>query len=173
MEHNKSMSHLIYQISLVFIGLIISGSASALPQMKSAVEAHVLRLGPDEDPQLVLMNYVRENKISSASVVSVVGSLKVAVIRYANQKESVKLEGFREVVALSGTLGAISGSHLHLSVSDDKGVTLGGHLGEGSKVYTTLEIVLQSYPDIIFKRVLDPKTTYEELSVTRSDFSKP
>jgi hypothetical protein len=38
---------------------------------------------------------------------------------------------------------------------------------------TTLEIVLQSYPDIMFKRVLDPKTTFEELSVTRGDFSKP
>jgi len=26
--------------------------------MKSNVEAHVLRLGPDEDPKVVLMNYV-------------------------------------------------------------------------------------------------------------------
>lgn len=173
MEHNKSMSHLFYQISLVFLGVILSANTPAATPMKSAVEAHVLRLGPDEDPKLVLMNYVRENKINSASIVSVVGSLKLAVIRYANQKEPVKLEGFREVVSLSGTLGATSGSHLHLSVSDAKGVTLGGHLGEGSKVYTTLEIVLQSYPDITFKRVLDPKTTYEELSVTRSDYSKP
>jgi len=173
LEHNKSMPHLFYQISIIFIGLITSVSASVHPQMKSAVEAHVLRLGPGEDPKVVLMNYVRENKINSASVVSVVGSLKLAFIRYANQKEPVKIEGYREVVSLSGTLGATSGSHLHLSISDANGVTLGGHLAEGSKVYTTLEIVLQSYPDITFNRVLDPKTTFEELSVTRSDFSKP
>ena len=133
---------------------------------KSSVEAHVLRLGPDEDPKIALMNYVREHKLASASVVSAVGSLKMVVMRYANQKEAVKLEGFREVVSLSGTLGATSGSHLHLSASDSKGVTLGGHLGEGSKVYTTLEIVLLSYPDLVFKRVLDPKTTYEELSIS-------
>lgn len=133
---------------------------------KSAVEAHVLRLGPDEDPKTALLNYVREHKLASASVVSAVGSLKMTVLRYANQKDAVNLEGFREVVSLSGTLGATSGSHLHVSVSDSKGVTIGGHLGEGSKVYTTLEIVLLSYPDLVFKRVLDPKTTYEELSIS-------
>lgn len=149
---------------ILFLTFFLSGSTFAMT--KSSVEAHVLRLGPDEDPKIALMNYVREHKLASASVVSAVGSLKMTVMRYANQKETVKLEGFREVVSLSGTLGATSGSHLHLSVSDSKGVTLGGHLGEGSKVYTTLEIVLLSYPDLVFKRVLDPKTTYEELSIS-------
>jgi hypothetical protein len=113
------------------------------------------------------MNYVIEKKIAAASVASVVGSLKVSVMRYANQKEMITLDGFREVVSLSGTLGATSGSHLHLSVSDGKGATLGGHLGEGSKVYTTLEIVLLAYPDLKFSREVDPRTTYEELSIKK------
>ena len=139
--------------------------AAEIVPIKSSAIAHVLRLGPDEDPKVVLMNYVIKNKLSAASIASVVGSLKVTVMRYANQKEPVKLEGFREVVSLSGTLGATSGSHLHLSVSDGQGTTLGGHLGEGSRVYTTLEIVLLSYPEIEFERVVDPKTTYQELSI--------
>lgn len=91
---------------------------------KSSVEAHVLRLGPDEDPKRALMKYVQEHKLSSASVVSAVGSLKVAAMRYAKGKDTVKLEGFREVVSFSGTLGATSGSHLHVSVSDSTGVKL-------------------------------------------------
>jgi predicted DNA-binding protein with PD1-like motif len=143
---------------LIFFGLLslsLSLNAAEILPIKSSAIAHVLRLGPDEDPKLVLMNYVIKNKISAASIASVVGSLKVSVMRYANQKEAVKLEGFREVVALSGTLG----------VSDGQGVTLGGHLGEGSKVYTTLEIVLLSYPELEFERILDPKTTYQELSI--------
>lgn len=135
--------------------------------MKSSVEAHVLRLGPDEDPKVVLMKYVVENKISSASIASVVGSLKVTVMRYANQKDTVKLDGFREVVSMSGTLGATSGSHLHVSVSDSQGMILGGHLGEGSKVYTTLEVVLLAYPELEFERKLDPRTTYQELSIKK------
>lgn len=133
---------------------------------KSSVEAHVLRLSPDEDPKIALMNYVKEHKLAAVSVASAVGSLKTTVLRYANEKQSVKLEGFREVVSLSGTLGATSGSHLHMSVSDNLGVTLGGHLVEGSKVYTTLEVVLLSFPELEFKRVKDLKTTYDELSVT-------
>ena len=161
------MTQLLFRASVLFFGFIFSlHSAEVLP-MKSNVEAHVLRLGPDEDPKVALMNYVIEKKIAAASVASVVGSLKVSVMRYANQKEMVTLDGFREVVSLSGTLGATSGSHLHLSVSDNKGATLGGHLGEGSKVYTTLEIVLLAYPDLKFSREVDPRTTYEELSIKK------
>lgn len=133
--------------------------------MKSSVVAHVLRLGPGEDPKTALMNYVQEKKLAAVSIASAVGSLKITTLRYANQKEPVKLEGFREVVSMSGTLGSTSGSHLHLSVSDSSGNTLGGHLTDGSQVYTTLEIVLLSYPELEFSRKLDPKTTFQELSI--------
>lgn len=98
---------------------------------------------------------------------SLQGSLKVSALRYANQKEIVKLEGFREVVSLSGTLGSTSGSHLHISVSDSTGVTLGGHLSEGSVVYTTLEIVIMSYQDYEFERKPDPETKYDELVIKK------
>ncbi len=156
-----------YSLFIFFclINLSLANAAAEILPTKSSAIAHVLRLAPDEDPKVVLMNYVIKNKISAASIASVVGSLKVTVMRYANQKDTVKLEGFREVLSLSGTLGATSGSHLHLSVSDGQGTTLGGHLGEGSKVYTTLEVVLLSYPELEFERVLDPKTTYQELSI--------
>lgn len=126
---------------------------------------HVLRLHPGEDPKVELMKFVQKQNIKAASIVTAVGSFKTTTLKYANQKEPVKLDGFREVVALSGTLGATSGSHLHVSVSDSQGATLGGHLVEGSQVYTTLEIVLQSYPDLEFERKVDPKTTFQELEV--------
>lgn len=133
--------------------------------MKSSVVAHVLRLGPGEDPKVALMKYVQEKKLTAASVASAVGSLKITTLRYANQKEAVKLDGFREVVSMSGTLGNTGGSHLHVSVADSSGNTLGGHLTEGSQVYTTLEIVLLSYPELEFARESDPKTTFQELSI--------
>ena len=133
--------------------------------MKSTVVAHVLRLTPGEDPKISLTNYVRENKIVAASIASAVGSLKITSLRYANQKGPVKLDGFREVVSLSGTMGSSSGSHLHISVSDSSGNTLGGHLTDGSQVYTTLEIVLLAYPELEFSRVVDPNTTFQELLI--------
>lgn len=159
------MSNLSTTTFFMFLAFIFSLHAAAATPMKSKVEAHVLRLGPDEDPKIVLMDYVIKNNISAASITSVVGSLKTTVVRYANQKQPVILDGFREVISMSGTLGATSGSHLHLSVSDGQGMTLGGHLGEGSKVYTTLEVVLLEYPELEFARPVDPKTTYQELSI--------
>jgi uncharacterized protein len=159
------MSFQFNKTTSMLLTFLFSLHVAAGTPMKSKVEAHVLRLGPDEDPKVVLMNYVIEKKISAASIVSVVGSLKITAIRYANQNKLVRLEGFREVVSMSGTLGASSGSHLHLSVADGQGITLGGHLMEGSKVYTTLEVVLLAYPELEFARLVDPKTTYQELSI--------
>lgn len=142
---------------LLTVGILLS--------QKSFCDAYVLRLLPGEDPKIELLKFVQKNNIKAASIVTAVGSLKKTVMRYANQKDPVTLEGFREVVALSGTLGSTSGSHLHLIVSDSKGETLGGHLGEGSQIYTTLEVVLQSYPDLEFERKVDPKTTFQELVI--------
>lgn len=138
-------------------------SLQAAP-LKSSSEAHVIRLTPDEDPKLALSKYVKENKITAATIISAVGSLKATSLRYANQDKTTILEGFREVVSLTGTLGHEHGAHIHLSVSDSLGVTLGGHLQEGSKVYTTLEIVLLAFPDLVFERKPDPKTGFLELS---------
>jgi len=132
--------------------------------MKSCLEAHVLRLSPGQDPKAILMEYVRNHNISAASIASGVGSLALTIMRFANQKESVKLEGFREVVSISGTLCA-DGAHLHLSVSDSEGATVGGHLMDGSKVHTTLEIVLLAYPEVKFERILDPQTNFLELLI--------
>lgn len=149
-------------LALLFSLFSYTAYASA---MKSQVEAHVLRLRPDEDPREVLIKYVKENSITAASIASAVGSLKISALRYANQKEVVKLLGFREVTSLSGTISSEGEAHLHLSIADSKGETRGGHLAEGSKVYTTLEIILLSYPELDFKRQTDPQTSFEELSV--------
>jgi predicted DNA-binding protein with PD1-like motif len=133
---------------------------------ESTVVAHVLRLSPGEDPKLKLLSYAKIKNIRSASIVSAVGSLKVTMLRYANQKNITKLDGFREVLSLSGTFSK-EDAHLHLSIADSSGATLGGHLAEGSQVYTTLEIVILTFPDLEFKRELDPKTTFPELMIKR------
>jgi predicted DNA-binding protein with PD1-like motif len=152
---------------LILTNFQILIAAEVVP-MKSSAEAHVLRLTPGEDPRVALLKYVRDNKIKAASIVSAVGSLKTTVLRYANQKDSVKLDGFKEVVSMSGTLSSTGGCHLHVSVSDSSGITVGGHLVEGSQVYTTFEVVLLSYPELEFSRVVDPKTTFEELAIKKS-----
>lgn len=133
-----------------------------------AMDSHVLRLKPGQDPKVELLRFVQEKKLNAASISTAVGSLKKTVLRYSDQKVPTEIVGPREVLSLTGTLGATSGAHLHLSVSDEKGQVLGGHLLDGSVVYTTLEVVLLSFPELQFERVHDPASGYKELVIKGS-----
>ena len=57
------------------------------------------------------------------------------------------------------------GSHLDVSVSDGKGRTLGGHLVPGCGIYTTAEIVIAVFPQVIYKREYCQQSGYAELVV--------
>jgi predicted DNA-binding protein with PD1-like motif len=146
----------------IFLSFLTSFSMAQSEKLK----IHVLRLKPGQDVLKEVTVFIQTNKISAASILSAVGSLSEAHLRYANNKDGVKMKGPLEVVSFSGTSGA-EGSHFHLSVADSKGVTLGGHLLEGNSVFTTLEIVLGEYPDLIFKRTLDSTYGYKELEVQK------
>jgi predicted DNA-binding protein with PD1-like motif len=88
----------------------------------------------------------------------------VVAIRFADQKSTTILTGPFEIVSLSGTLSP-DGSHLHISVADGTGRTVGGHLGVGSTVYTTAEIVVGDLRGARFRREIDATTTYKELVI--------
>lgn len=131
----------------------------------STMTTYVLRLVPGDDPKIKLQDFVKEKNLKAVVILSAVGSLTKAVIRYANEDNSAVLTGHFEIVSFSGTLGSASGSHIHISVSDKNGKTLGGHLMDGSKVYTTLEVAVGAVNDVEFKREHDPLSTYDELKV--------
>ena len=100
-----------------------------------------MRLKPGQDLLLEMDRLARERKLEAACVVTCVGSLTTAVLRYANQSHTDTLTGHFEIVSLTGTL-SIHGSHYHISISDETGKTIGAHLMEGCRVYTTAEIVI-------------------------------
>lgn len=123
----------------------------------------VKRLQPDKDVYTELKALVDEYKIQAAVILSLVGSLKEATLRYANQEKGTTIAGPLEIVSATGTLG-ISGLHVHASVADKNGQTYGGHLLKGNLVYTTCEIVLHDFSnEWKFERVLDVTTGYPEL----------
>lgn len=97
-------------------------------------------------------------------MMSCVGSLQCANIRYADCAQGTVIEGKLEILSLAGTLSR-QGCHLHISVSDAQGHVVGGHLMPGSIIYTTAEIVLGILPEITFNREIDVKTGYKELKI--------
>ena len=127
---------------------------------------HVFRLKPHRDVKEAIISFAKENGIKAGAIVSCAGSLEQYNIRFANQPDGVFKKGFFEIVSLSGTFDA-SSSHIHISVSDDKGNTIGGHLMNNNLVYTTAEIVVVEITDIEFKREVDPTYGYQELVVKK------
>lgn len=126
----------------------------------------VLRLKPGADLRRSLDRFARKHRLRAAYVGTCVGSLRCAAIRFADKPKAGIIEGPFEIVSLVGTLST-RGLHLHISVSDGKGKTIGGHLGEGSIVHTTAEIVIVSVSGVRFAREPDPTTGYRELVVRR------
>ena len=134
---------------------------------ENVIQVQALRLTPGQDLKKELENYIKAHKVQAASVISAVGSLKTATIRFANKESFSQLKGPLEVVSLSGTLG-IAGTHLHIAVADGEGKTTGGHLVEGNPVFTTMEVVLGIYPGLSFQRTLDPVSTFKELDIQKA-----
>ena len=117
-----------------------------------------LRLGPGEE----LKSRLNGLGLQAGVVVTCVGSLETATVRFADLPAGTFLQGPFEIVSLVGTLSP-DGDHLHISLSDRQGHTFGGHLMEG-RVYTTCEVVV-GVLDCRFRRVHDPATGYPELKV--------
>ncbi len=124
-----------------------------------------LRLEPGDDLKIRLMDFAREHELRAAFVATCVGSVTRATLRYAGREQGSILKGKHEIVSLVGTLES-GGAHLHLSLSDENGQTIGGHLMEGTSIYTTAEIVVGILEAVKFTREVDPHTGYRELVVT-------
>ncbi|KXK12570.1 MAG: hypothetical protein UZ14_CFX002002270 [Chloroflexi bacterium OLB14] len=129
------------------------------------MKIHTFRLKPKQDFFDSVEAYVKQNNIQAGVILSAVGSLTQAVLRLANKSDYNTYNGYFEIVSITGTV-SIHGSHIHISISDGEGKTIGGHLVSGCKIYTTAEIVLAEFEDVIYKRELyENDSGYEELAV--------
>lgn len=129
------------------------------------MRSFTFRLKPGQDLFDSIEEVVKQNKIEAGCVLSSVGSLTHATLRLANRSYYNEYEGHFEIVSMTGTV-SIHGSHIHVAISDGDGVTIGGHLVSGCKIYTTAEIVLAIFDDVVYKRELfENDSGYEELVV--------
>jgi predicted DNA-binding protein with PD1-like motif len=165
-------------LRFILCGLLLTSSAgaqtpSAVPvAATSTLKTYALRLRPGDDLRQSLAAFVKAHDIRAGAMVTCVGSLTVATLRLANQEGPSVYRGHFEIVSLVGTL-SVNGSHLHLAVSDSTGRTIGGHLLDGCRVYTTAEIVLSELTELEFRREPDPTFGYQELAVYPAGPARP
>ena len=125
---------------------------------------YALRLHPGQDLKRELQQFIVLRGMKAGCIVSCVGSLQRAVLRFADRDQASVIEHKLEVLSLSGTL-SVEGLHLHITLADSEGHTTGGHLMEGCLVYTTVEVVIGEIPDVLFGREEDPATGFKELVI--------
>jgi len=135
-----------------------------MKKFSSEAKAYAFRLKPKDDLKKSILVFAEENKIKAGSIISCVGSLEQCHIRFANQKKGELKNGFFEIVSLTGTFSN-SSCHLHISISDHLGNTIGGHLLDDNIIYTTAEIVVIELTDLDFKREIDSTYGLKELVV--------
>ncbi|MGL5925026.1 PPC domain-containing DNA-binding protein [Chroococcidiopsis sp.] len=123
-----------------------------------------LRLKPSQDLRQSLKDFVQTQNIEAGFILTAIGSLKQAAIRFADRQELTILHDKFEILSLNGTV-ANTGVHLHITISDRNGKTIGGHLVDGCIIYTTAEIVIGVSEEFRFLRTPDPETGYLELEI--------
>ena len=128
------------------------------------MQTFTFRLKPGQDLLDEIEAVVAEKSIEAGCVLSAVGSLTHATLRLANRDHYSEYDGHFEIVSMTGTV-SVHGSHLHISISDGDGKTIGGHLVPGCKIYTTAEMVLAIFEDVVYKRKFAEDSGYEELVV--------
>ncbi|KAI5741716.1 hypothetical protein M8J76_016469 [Diaphorina citri] len=131
-----------------------------------------VRLVRGDDLKVKLRALVEENNIRAGFIVSCVGSVSQATLRFATQvngeHEIRTLSQNMEITSLVGTFSQ-DGCHLHMTLSDDQGHVIGGHLMSDCIVQTTAEVVIGYLDQVRFERTYDPDTGFKELVVSPCD----
>jgi predicted DNA-binding protein with PD1-like motif len=123
-----------------------------------------VRLPPGQDLRQAIEVAVRSQGCRAAFVLSGIGSLSTAGLRFAGAEQPQRLTGDMEILSLSGSV-ASNGAHLHMALSTATGEVLGGHVAPGCIVRTTAEVLLALLSEWEFARELDAATGYDELVV--------
>lgn len=106
------------------------------------------------------------NQYNTCVILSAVGSLKEVKIRLAKAKDYYEKIDDYEIVSITGTVSN-GKSHIHVSLSNEKGDVIGGHLEYGCKINTTCELVigiLQEYESI---RKFNDNTGFDEIEFNK------
>ena len=123
-----------------------------------------VRLHPGADIRRALIEMVATCGAGPAFLVSGIGSLVQGHLRFAGKADETVIPGPLEIISISGSVTS-DGAHLHVVVSDANGQVVGGHLGFGNIVRTTLEALVVFLPDWALTREPDAATGFDELVI--------
>jgi uncharacterized protein len=126
------------------------------------VKHYAIVLAKGDEVMSGLTDFVRQNKVTSASFTAIGAFSHATVAWFDESKKEFKLVPLKQQVELVSMIGdiALSGRqpvvHTHVSVASPDGTVRGGHLIE-AYVFPTLELFMTVYPTPLHK-TLDETT---------------
>lgn len=127
---------------------------------------YVFRLTKGMDLKKEIVKYCNDNDIKAGIIGACVGCCYEINFRLAGGEAFYHKIADHEIVSMTGTISE-DGVHIHVSFSDDKGVTVGGHLNDGCFVNSTAEICIIEIDNYKLTRPFDESTGYKELNVEK------
>lgn len=128
------------------------------------------RLFENEDLLEAISNTAKQRGIKAGFFI-LIGTLKKAKLGFYRQGkyEPIQVSGHVEIVSCMGNISLKEEKelvvHAHISVSNEKGEVLGGHLLPGCVVAVTAELVLVEAADLKLQRKFDEETKLYLLSL--------
>ena len=128
------------------------------------------RLFENEDLLEAISNTAKQRGIKAGFFI-LIGTLKKAKLGFYRQGkyEPIQVDGHVEIVSCMGNISLKEERelvvHAHISVSNEKGEVLGGHLLPGCVVAVTAELVLVEAADLKLQRKFDDETKLYLLSL--------
>ena len=126
------------------------------------VKELAVRLKRGTDLKQAIEDLCKEKQIDTAVVLLGVGSLYEAKFRLAKAESFFEKKEDYEIVSLTGTVSH-GKAHIHISLCDETGAAIGGHLLYGCLVDTTCELVLGILEEYDSVREYDEQTGFGEI----------
>ncbi len=133
------------------------------------MKVFALRLHPNQDLKKELIRFTKENNINAGFIMTCVGSLRRATLRMPDETVIKDFEKRFEINSLVGTL-CQDDVHIHVSLSDENGNEIGGHVKDGCLIYVTAEIVIGEIENMTFSREFDKETGFNELKIRADNY---
>ncbi len=126
------------------------------------VKELAVRLKRGQDLKRSIEGLCVEKSIDTAVILSGVGSLYESNFRLAKAESFFEKKEDYEIVSLTGTVSH-GKAHIHISMADESGAVIGGHLMYGCLIDTTCELVLGILEEYDSIREYDESTGFNEI----------
>ena len=127
---------------------------------------HVFRLTNGQDLKKSIVDYCENNSIKAGIIGACVGCCYEVNFRLAGGEKFFHNVADYEIVSMTGTISE-TGTHIHVSFSDENGNVVGGHLSKGCFINTTAEVVIIEINNYKLTREFDDTTGYKELVIEK------